>query len=222
MNEPARERPIAEELLAQQRWPADSDYADYRRRLDQALETASLTPSRLRLFAWPSRRVHMALALVVAACVLLAVFLLQLSPDKEQPQDSAELVVLPWDAGAPPVSEAAADVVALATVGKALPHGQDNVIGLNIGRLLKGRFALPQNDTPNEIPTFCCRNAAEPAPLPDFCREGAKVVVFLKGSQAVGWKLLEIRELPGESEGRLVQELEKHIQEQRKKMGLAW
>jgi len=220
MSEASGERSAADELLAQQKWPADADYADYRRRLDQALEEAARSPRRLR--AWPSRRALLALAIPVAACVLLAVFLQQGPPEEAEPDPRNEVVVLRWEGSHAAFPEDAADVVAVATMGEAVAGEPENVLGLKISRVLKGTLAAASTSSPRETPSFCCCLPSAPAPVPLFCREGARVVVFLKRSPAAGWKLVDIQELTGESEARLERDLGLHGKGKRQKVHLAW
>jgi hypothetical protein len=223
MNERKDGAAFAEALLAQQAWPADAELADYRRRLDQALEAAAREPRRLRLFAWPSRRAHLALAILVAACVVVVVVAKQLRPQEAEPQNKpGDTVVLRWEGAPSPFPEETADVVAVATVGEALSEGNEKVLGLKIGRLLKGTFAPTAVVSGENIPSLACCVSSEQASLPDYCHEGTKVVVFVQGSPAAGWKLLNIRELPGEREDRLVQELERSLRQHGKKLHLAW
>jgi hypothetical protein len=228
MNERKEPGPSAEALLAQQTWPADAELADYRRRLDEALEAAARGPRQLRLFAWPSRQAHVALAILVAACVLVAVVLNQRWPEEAGPEQSAAVVVLRWEGAQSPFPEETADVVAVATVGEVLSEGRQKVLGLKVGRLLKGTFAPKAVVSGETIPSFACCLSCSQASLPDYCHAGTKVVVFVQGSPAAGWKLLNMRELPAEREDRLVHELERNLQLERnlrqhgKKLHLAW
>jgi hypothetical protein len=222
MNDGKEPGSFVEALLAQQAWPAEADLADYRRRLDQALEAAAGEPRRLRLFAWPSRRAHLALAILVAACVLVAVVLNPRRPEEAAPEKSADIVVLRWEGAPSPLPEETADVVAVATVGETLSEGKEKVLGLKIGRLLKGTFAPTAVVSGENVPSFTYNISSEQASLPVCCQEGTKVVVFVQGSPAAGWKLLNIRELPGEREDRLVHELERNLRQHGKKMHLAW
>jgi hypothetical protein len=58
--------------------------------------------------------------------------------------------------------------------------------------------------------------------MPDFCCAGAKVVVFLKKSAEVGWKLLDIRDLSGDSEARLERQLKLRLKQNAVGRHAAW
>jgi hypothetical protein len=139
-----------------------------------------------------------------------------------EPEKSADVVVLRWEGARPPFPEETADVVAVATVGEVLSEGPQTVLGLRIGRLLKGTFAPTAVVSGENIPSVTCRLSSEQVSLPDYCHAGTRVVIFVQGSPAAGWKLLNMRELPREGEDRLVQELERNLRQHGKKPHLAW
>jgi hypothetical protein len=206
MSDPRPDPAFAEALLAQEPALAADRYAAHRRALDRKLADEA---RRLRVRpAWlsrPTRRAALALALGAAAAVAAFFFLRPGPPAGREAEvfPGAEEVVLrpagqlaaacmaPWGV------EDHAGFIAVAAVGDGTQRAGERYVRLHVERRLKGDLPGKRVDVPDRAVDFCCPLPDAPAPSP-LHRKGARVLLFLVGSERDGWEVAQVEALQAE------------------------
>ncbi|MCI0464009.1 MAG: hypothetical protein L0Z62_44310 [Gemmataceae bacterium] len=218
MNDPRPNPAFVEALLAQDKSVSEERYTVYRVALDRRIEAEASRRRALWVRLRPSKRGVLMLALgaaaTVAALLVLRPWAATTPPAPPALPPEAEVVVLrlpPLAVACPSMGRfghaSCATVIALATIGQPLRHGDKELVRADVERFLKG--ALPG------ARAGAC-GFPHPDLLPEPYRQGTRVLLYLTGTPEMGWTVQHVEELePGRERGRL-EELEHFLSREKR------
>ena len=90
--------------------------------------------------------------------------------------------------------EGQASLIFVGRVGKAFEQDGLDLVRLHVERTLLGRLGTAALTAGDRLPSFGCPQPAEPRRASEAYREGMRVLVYLAGSAASGWRMLRVFE----------------------------